>query len=363
MGTMKRVTGADVAAGRMTGPATGAGPGDVGGAAECPSMMRAVTCRRYGGPEVLRIARVARPVPGPGEVLVRVASAVVTTADWRLRAAAFPGVLAPLGRAMFGVFRPRNPVPGSAYAGRVVAAGPGAELVPGTEVLGFAPSGAHAEYLVAGAGACIRPRPEEMGAREGAALSFGGLSALVFLRDVARLAPGQRVLIAGGSGEVGAMAVQIAVAMGAQVTATASAGNLALLRELGAQEVLDYRRADPGAGGPRFDLVLDTFGALRPAGLGRILRPGGIFVPLNFGLPEIAAALVPALASGRRVKLHVSGDRPEDLQALLDLWQAGHLRPVIGQVFPMEQVAAAHALVESRHKRGAVVLDMQASGA
>ncbi|MBR9763756.1 MAG: NAD(P)-dependent alcohol dehydrogenase [Rhodobacteraceae bacterium] len=318
--------------------------------------MKAIVYRDYGGPEVLSMAEIETPHPGPGEMLVKVEAAAVTTADWRLRAAAFPGVLGPVGRAMFGWRRPRNPVLGSAFAGEVVAAGEGA-AIPTGPVLGFVPGRAHADYLLVKPRQCIVRRPAGLGAEEAAALPFGGLSALVFLRDVAKLQPGARVLILGGSGEVGAMAVQIARAMGAHVTAMASAPNLPLLKELGAEEALDYRRHDVAGLGRRFDLVFDTFGASHLGEARRVLRRGGLFVPLNFGLREMLQALTNVLRA-RKVRLHVSTDRAEDLERLVAMQQAGQLRPVVGQSFQMAEARAAHALVESRHKRGAVVLRM-----
>ncbi|WP_010139088.1 NAD(P)-dependent alcohol dehydrogenase [Oceanicola sp. S124] len=318
--------------------------------------MKAIVYRDYGGPEVLSVAEIETPRPGPGEMLVKVEAAAVTTADWRLRAAAFPGILGPVGRAMFGWRRPRNPVLGSAFAGEVVAAGAGADIAAGP-VLGFVPGGAHAEYLIVKPGQCVVARPYGLDAEAAAALPFGGLSALVFLRDVAKVTPGARVLVLGGSGEVGAMAVQVARAMGARVSAMASAPNLALLHELGAEEALDYRSQPVTGLGRRFDLVFDTFGACDLTQARQVLVRGGQFVPLNFGLREMLQALTNCLRA-RKLRLHVSTDRAGDLAELVAMQQAGQLRPLVGQSFPLDQVRAAHALVESRHKRGAVVLRM-----
>ncbi|MGI3163799.1 NAD(P)-dependent alcohol dehydrogenase [Pseudooceanicola sp. 200-1SW] len=322
--------------------------------------MKAIVYAKYGGPEVLHLAERRAPALPEGGARVRVQAAAVTSADWRLRAAAFPGVLALVGRAMFGLLRPRAEVLGSAFAGEVTEAAPGAPWRPGQQALGFVPAGAHAEELVIGPGACVVARPEGMSAEAGAALPFGGLAALVFLRDVAKVQPGQRVLITGGSGEVGAMAVQIARALGARVTAMASAGNLDLLRDLGAETVWDYRATDlariEGGAEGGFDLVFDTFGALSVRQARALLRPGGVFVPLNFGLAEIAAALCPWAL--KPVRIHVNADRAEDLTTLLALWQAGQLRPQIDARYPLAEARSAHARVEGRHKRGAVLLQM-----
>lgn len=316
--------------------------------------MKAIVYKEYGGPEVLSVAEIERPEVGPGEMLVKVEASAVTTADWRLRAAAFPGILGPVGRAMFGWKRPKNPVLGSAFAGEVVEAGEGASITAGP-VMGFVMGKAHAEYLLVKAGECIVERPSDLGVEEAAAMPFGGLSALVFLRDVAKVTRGSRVLILGGSGEVGAMAVQIARVLGAHVTAMASAPNLELLEELGAEEALDYRTHRVADLGRRFDVVFDTFGAVTTSEARKVLVRGGVFVPLNFGLPEMLQAVTNCIRS-RKVKLHISADSGEDLRQLLAFRDKGQLRGVIARVFPMAEAREAHALVEGRHKRGAVVL-------
>lgn len=318
--------------------------------------MKAVTARRYGPAETLRVEDLPRPVPGPGEVLIRVHAASVTTADWRLRAAAFPGGLALIGRLVAGLWKPRHLVPGSDVAGEIVALGAGVQgFAVGQRVLAVLGHGGHADYALAKASGALVPIPEGMGYDAAAALPFGALTALEFLREVARVQPGQRVLILGASGGVGAYAVQIAAARGAHVTAVAGPGRAAVLRGLGAERVLDYR-SDAIAG--RFDLVFDTVGAMRWPESRRLLDKDGLFLPLNFGLRELGHMLRAKLSGGPRMALHVSGDSRAALEALLELWRAGKLRPVIDSRFPLEQIAAAHRLVETRHRAGAVVLEV-----
>jgi NADPH:quinone reductase-like Zn-dependent oxidoreductase len=326
--------------------------------------MKAMVYSRYGGPEVVTPAEIATPAPGPGEVLVKIEAATVTTADWRLRAAAFPGITALPGRLMVGLFRPRKPVLGVEFAGTVAAAGPGAaRFAPGAEVFGFSGGGAHAEYLVMREDGAIAPRPAGLTAAEAAALPFGGLSALVFLRDVAGLRPGQRVAIVGATGGVGVYAVQIARHMGAEVTAIASAAHGDLARRLGAARVIDYRAEDFTQGAARYDLVLDMVGATRFRDLRRVLAPKGLFVPLNFGLTEMLQAVATAPLGGRRVKVAVSGDTRADLETLAEMVEAGALRPVIERRYPLARIAEAYAHVEGRHRAGAVVLDVAGAAA
>ncbi|NDV98307.1 NAD(P)-dependent alcohol dehydrogenase [Salipiger sp. PrR002] len=320
--------------------------------------MKAVTARRYGPAETLRVEELPRPVPGPGEVLIRVHAASVTTADWRLRAAAFPGGLALIGRLVAGLWKPRHLVPGSDVAGEIVALGAGVQgFAVGQRVLAVLGHGGHADYALAKASGALVPIPVGIGYDAAAALPFGALTALEFLREVARVQPGQRVLILGASGGVGAYAVQIAAALGAEVTAVAGPGRRELLMGLGASEVLDYTCERPGG---RFDLIFDTVGALDWPRSRRLLSPQGLFLPLNFGLRELWHLLRAKLAGGPRLRLHVSGDSRAALEALLEMWRAGQLTPVIGARFPLAQIVQAHQLVETRHRAGAVILQVAA---
>ena len=320
--------------------------------------MKAATVRRYGPADVLQIEELPRPVPGRGEILLRVRAASVTTADWRLRAAAFPGGLALIGRLVAGLWRPRHLVPGSDVAGEVAALGTGVEgFEVGQRVVAVLGHGGHAEYGLAKAEGAVAPIPDGMGFDEAAALPFGGLTALEFLRDVAKLRAGQKVLILGASGGVGAYAVQIAAALGADVTAVAGPGREAILRGLGAERVLDYR-SDEITG--RFDLIFDTVGAMNWPESRGLLGKQGLFLPLNFGLRELGHLLRSKLSDGPRMALHVSGDSREGLESLLALWREDRLRPVIDSRFALDNIAEAHRLVETRHRAGAVVLEVGA---
>ena len=164
--------------------------------------MKALTYTQYGSPDVIRISDLPKPTPAAGEVLVRVHASAVNTGDWRLRAAAFPGILALPGRLMFGVRRPKHTRLGSEFAGTVEAIGEGVtRFAPGDAVFGMSVGGgASAEYLTIAEDAAIAPMPEGIGFDEAAALPFGGQTALSFLVDYANIQPGQRVLVVGASG-------------------------------------------------------------------------------------------------------------------------------------------------------------------
>lgn len=324
--------------------------------------MKAAVYSEYGKADVVRIEDVARPEPGPGEILVKVAYGSVTTADWRLRAAAFPGVLAIPGRLMFGLRGPRQPVLGSEFAGEVVTLGAGVQgFEAGQAVFGFVIRGAHAEYLVVKAEGAVLPLPEGLSLADAAALPFGGQSALVFLRDYARVRPGQKVLAVGASGGVGAYAVQIARAMGASVTGVASGANEGFVRGLGAEDFVDYRKQDLRDLDGTYDAVIEAVGAVRFGDVRHLLGKTGVFVPLNFGLREVGQALKTALLGGPRVRIGVSGDTKADLAVLADWVTQGRIRPVIDRRFPFDGIREAYVHVEGRHRRGAVLLDIGAA--
>ncbi|AHM04068.1 alcohol dehydrogenase, zinc-containing [Roseibacterium elongatum DSM 19469] len=321
--------------------------------------MKAAVYKTYGPADVVHITDIARPDPKAGDILVRVGAAGVTTADWRLRAAAFPGLISKLaGRMMFGLFAPRNAVLGSDYAGEVVAVGTGVTgFRPGDRVFGFAWGGAHAEYIAVKAEGAVLATPAGLTDTQAAAIPFGAQAALEFLDRFAQVKPGERVLIVGASGGVGAYAVQIAKALGAHVTGVASGANRALVEGLGADAFVDYRKSDPAALTGPFDVVLETIGVMEYRTAAPMLADGGRFVPLNFGLGDVLAARK-ARRSGHTLILKVNGDSKAGLKRLSDMIEAGRLRPVIDRVYPFDQIHAAYAHVESRRRKGAVVLKL-----
>jgi NADPH:quinone reductase-like Zn-dependent oxidoreductase len=323
--------------------------------------MKAAITKTYGGPEVVTFAEIDRPEPGPGEMLIRVGAAGVTTADWRLRAAAFPGAISAVaGRLMFGIFRPRKHVLGSDFAGTVAATGPGVTgFAVGDRVFGFQFGGAHAEYMTVTADGAVTRTPDTLTDAEAAALPFGGLAALEFLDRFAKVQPGERVLVVGASGGVGAYAVQVARALGAIVTGVASGASLPLVEGLGADHAVDYRQTDPADLTGPYDVIFDTIGRLDYAIAAPMLARGGRFVPLNFGLGDLWKGRK-AKRNGHAQILKVNGDSKEGLDRLVAMIAAGQLRPVIDTVYPFDALREAYAKVETRRRRGAVVLEIAA---
>jgi NADPH:quinone reductase-like Zn-dependent oxidoreductase len=320
--------------------------------------MKIARYTAYGGPETIAFTEVPIPTPGPGEVLVRVRAAPVTAGDARLRSGKVPRGLGLMLRLAIGWNRPRV-APGWAFAGEIAALGAGVtRFTRGQKVFGLKgfKGGAHAEYLTIAADGPILPLPDSLTFEQGAAFFFGGLTAAEFLIDRAKLTPGERLLVAGATGSVGGAAVQIGRHLGADVAATASPPNHALARQLGATEVADYRKGPPP--GP-FDVIFDVMGALGWAGAEPLLAPGGRLVLITADLPAMLSAALRPRRGGRRF---ITGTSKEDLPSmrrLVALHEAGGYTPVVGPVLPFADLAKAHALAESFHKPGNLVVMMQ----
>lgn len=332
--------------------------------------MRAAVIDRYGPPELVRIAELPDPVPGRGEVLVRVEATSVNSGDARIRGARFPKGFGAGARLAIGLRGPRRRVLGVVFSGVVVGVGPDASgarsrggaaeasgFAIGDRVCGMtgASMGAHAE-LVAVAARRLAPLPAAVSHDDAAAVLFGGTTALYFLREKAALRPGERVLVIGASGAVGIAAVQLAKQMGGVVTAVTSARNAGLISELGADRVVDYARTPPERLDERFDVVLDAVGALT-ASTGRpLLAEGGRLLLVVASLPDMLTARGP-------VKAGTATERPSDFAELLGHVAEGRLRVVVEQALPLDRIAEAHARVDSGRKVGSLVVHPQLAGA
>ena len=238
--------------------------------------MLAVTCRRYGPPEVLKIEEVARPTTKTDEILVRVRASSVTSGDVRMRAFTGAGIFWLPMRLLFGVLRPRNPITGMEFAGTVAAVGQGTTgFRVGDDVFGMKIGGANAEFLAVRQAGAIAAKPDGLTFEEAAVAPFGALSALAFLRDFVQIKPGQKILIHGASGAVGMFAVQLAKHFGAHVTGVCSTANLELVTSLGADQVIDYSKDDFTQGPNIYDAILDTVGGASFSRSKRVLAPRG----------------------------------------------------------------------------------------
>jgi len=324
--------------------------------------MKAIVHDRYGSPEVLRLAEVAKPVAGDNEVLVRVHAATINARDWHaMRGDPY------LARMAFGLRGPKVKIRGTDFAGRVEAVG---RLVtrfrPGDEVYGEVQA-AFAEYVTVPED-LVGPKPANLSFEQAAAIPLAANTALMGLRDVAHTGPGQRVLINGASGGVGTFAVQLAKSFGAHVTGVCSTRNIELVRSLGADEVVDYTREDFAAGERRYDVVFDLVGNRSLADLRRALTRTGTLILSGGGVSSggslvgpiglvVKGQLLSRFVSQRVITLSAAPSR-ENLDTLRELAESGALTPIIDRTLPLSETAEAIRYVEQEHARAKVVLNV-----
>lgn len=325
-----------------------------------PTAMRAIVHDRYGPPEVLHLATVARPVPSADEVLVRVRAASVGRSAWHF-VAGKPYV----ARLVFGLRRPRQPIAGIDLAGVVEAVGADVtRFAPGDEVVGIA-RGTFAELVVAKE-AKLSAKPPSLPFVEAAAMPDCGGTALRAVRDLGGVRHGQRALVLGASGGVGSFAVQIAKGLGAEVTATARTSKVAFVRGLGADHVVDHTTDDPIAEAGQYDVIIDIGGNRRLRRLRRALTPTGTLVivggesagELLGGIQRQGLAALWSLVSRRKMKPVVVDESHRSTDALVELVEAGSLRPAIDRTYPLAEAADAMARLEAGDVCGKVVLEV-----
>ena len=317
-------------------------------------MMRAVVQQGYGTPErVLRVEEVDPPVVEDDRALVRVHATSVNAGDWR-RVRANPAFI----RLIEGLRRPKNPLFGGDVAGIVEAVGKEiTHLAPGDEVYGIR-SGAFAEYV---ASKNMVRKPANLTLEEAAAVPIAGVTALQAVRDHGDLQPGQRVIVNGAGGGVGSMCVQIANAFGGEVTAVTRTESVDTMHAIGADHVIDYRKADFTRDGSRYDLIIDVGGNRSIRHLRRVMAPGGRMVLVGAGHGGVGA-LGRFLGGNLRRRLKqpvttfIADVRREDLETLTELIEAGKLKPVIERTYPLDELPAALRHVEDGHARGKVVV-------
>lgn len=321
--------------------------------------MRAVVCTSFGSPDVLEIREIEKPTPADDEVLVRVRAASVNPADWY-------GVMGRpwVARPTMGFFKPKETRVGVDFAGAVEAIGKDVtQFDPGDEVFGGR-TGAFAEYVCVPEERAVVPKPANVTFEEAAAMPVAALTALQGLRDKGGLKPGQRVLVNGASGGVGTFAVQIAKALGAEVTGVCSSRNVDLARSLGADHVIDYTREDFTRSDRRYDLLLDGVGSRSWSECRRVLEPQATLVIV--GAPKGSRLMGPlshmvkvrlaAVRSSRKVVFFIANFNKADMVVLQELLEAGKVKPVIDKRYELSEIADAFRYLGEGHAQGKIVI-------
>jgi NADPH:quinone reductase-like Zn-dependent oxidoreductase len=321
--------------------------------------MKAIVHPCYGKADVLRFEDVARPTPGDGEVLIEVRAAAVNPLDWHYMTGT-PYIM----RLESGLGRPQSDRLGVDFAGIVAAVGKDVKRFrPGDAVFGSR-WGAFAEYVIVPEGRPLVRKPANLSFEQAAAVPIAAITALQALRDKGHVRPGDQVLINGASGGVGTFAVQIAKALGAEVTGVCSTRNVELVSWLGADHVVDYTQQDFTRSGQRYDVIIDNVGNHSMRAVRRVLAPDGIYV--RVGGPKhdpwlgpvlgFATAPLMSLVSSQQFVVLLAQMNEADLLVLRDLMQIGKVRPIIDRSYALEDIPAAIRYLETQRARGKVVV-------
>lgn len=316
---------------------------------------------------MLRLVELPTPLPRRDEVLVRICATTVSAEDPKMRGFDHPAAFRLPLAILYGYPRPRRGVWGMEFAGVVASVGRSVtRFAVGDHVFGYTGVGlgAHAQFRCLPETGVIARIPPSMSFVEAAAMPNGALTALVYLRNMARLQTGETILIYGASGAVGTAAVQLAKALGATVTGVCSGRNSALVKSLGADDVVDYTAEDYRRSARRYDVVFDTVGRTTLRDVGAILTRHGRYLVTVFELRDTLRMLWSSWLGGPRMIGGASNFywKPADLESLCELFVQGKLKPVIDRTYPWTAVADAHRYVEAGHKRGNVVLEVDHEG-
>lgn len=322
-------------------------------------MMKAIVATGYGAPDVLKLQQVEKPQPKGNEVLIKVYASSATTADGMMRTGK-----PYFGRLMTGLTKPKHAIPGTGFAGVVEAIGknvttfkPG-DRVFGETTLGFS---TNAEYFTISETGVILPMPENMSYAEGATYGDGHVTSMNFLKEIAQIKPGQKVLINGASGSLGTAAVQLAKYFGAEVTGVTSTRNVGLVESLGADHVIDYTKKDFTKVDELYDVVFDTVGKSSFSKSKKILTETGMYVSPVLKFSLLLQMMRTSAFGKKKAKFAATGLRKDNelrsmFSDLIEIFKEGRLKTVIDRQYPLEKVAEAHTYIASGHKKGNVVI-------
>ena len=324
--------------------------------------MKAIIHSKYGPPAELQLKEVEKPVPEENEVLIKIHATTVTTTDCNARNFTFvPASFMFFARLMFGFKKPRIKILGIDLAGEIEAIGKNVKLFKaGDQVFGSPGTkfGGHAEYVCVPEKGALAIKPADLTWEKAAAISLAGNTALFYIRDLAKIQPGQTILIHGASGAIGTYAVQLAKHYGAVVTGVCSGTNAALVKSLGADKVIDYTKEDFTKSAESYDFVFGVVGKSTFSQCKGILKPKGIYLENMMEVKDFLKVLRTSITGGKKIKGGVSTESAENLNFLKELIVSGKLIPVIDRVYPLERTAEAFQYVEQGHKKGNVVISL-----
>jgi len=316
--------------------------------------MKAIGWTTYGDPEVLKLIDIEKPRPKNSEVLIRIHATAVTTGDCRLRGIKVPFGMKFLTRLVFGITKPRKLIPGMDFAGEVESIGNKVDMFSkGDRVFGTTGMdlGANAEFTCIDESKAIIKIPDSLSYENAVSFIFGGLTAVYFLSDKVKIKAGDSVLVNGASGSVGTASIQIAKYYGAEVTGICSSKNHDLVKSLGADKVIDYKKENFYENGETYDFIIDTVGNLSFSKCRRSLNMSGKAILINAGLGTIFQSLI-----NKKLICGVAAESKASLSLLIELVNSEKLTPVIDSVYPLENTVEAHRYVDIGHKKGNVIL-------
>ncbi|MCL4107863.1 UNVERIFIED_CONTAM: hypothetical protein GTU68_001180 [Idotea baltica] len=323
--------------------------------------MAAIVSTKYGSPEVLQLTEMEKPTPKEGELLIKVHAATVTAADGMMRKG-----IPYYGRLFLGLTKPKNPTPGTGFAGVIESIGKEVkQFKAGDRVFGEVVFGAgtNAEYTIVPEEGVLAIMPDNMSWSEAAPVCDGALTSLNFLQELANIQRGQKVLINGASGSLGTSAVQLAKHFGAEVTGVCSTENVELVASLGADEVIDYTKVDFTKNDCTYDIIYDTVGKSSFARCKGSLTEKGFFVSPVLSLALLLQMIWTSRLGSKKAKFSATGILPVvKLRSLLlelkGLFEKGKLSTVIDRCYQLEEVPDAHRYVDKGHKKGNVVVTL-----
>jgi 2-desacetyl-2-hydroxyethyl bacteriochlorophyllide A dehydrogenase len=317
--------------------------------------MKAAVYIQYGPPEVLQVKQVEKPISKKNELLLRIRATAVNSGDLRLRKADPFAV-----RFIFGLIKPKINILGSVFSGEVESVGVDVKhFKVGDSVFGHTDMsfGAYAEYICLPENVSIALKPANISHNEAAVIPFGAVTALHFIKK-AMIKPGQKVLVVGASGAVGSAAVQLAKAFGADVTGVCSTANIALVKSIGADKVIDYTKEDFTRNGETYDVIFDSVKTISVSSSLKSLNKNGIMILSAAGISEMLQGNWISMTSNKKVMTGVISHKAADLIFIKELIETDKFKPVIDRTYPLEQIAEAHAYVEKGHKKGNVAIEV-----